>query len=175
MKRLSAILITIVILCGLEWRFRRIHIVPTTSFLEVFVRGLPTASNPDYGQTETHPIKLGAPDSADPMSEGRRNRTYFLLSLRGPSGQRVRYWRRGSCCSQDGAHGFFGSEPLDVFVVTYHGLETPVELFLNVYSFDDPQVPLGFTFKPTVVEKWPKVMFDNPWWTQLWERGLRTP
>ena len=174
MRQRSYLLAIVVVLLPLSGCGGHVKVDATTDFLKAFERGLPAASDPDYGRSETNAIKLGSPESADPMLEGRRNRTYYLLSLRGPNGERVRYTRLGSCCAQPGPHGHRGREMLDIFQVTYRGLDEPIDLYLNVYSFDEPEVPLGFTFDPTVMEKWTDVMGQNPWWTMWRARGLTT-
>ena len=138
-----------------------VEIDANTAFLRSFEAGLSPAFDSTYGRTEKHAIKLGAPESDDPVGEGRRNRTYFLLSLRGPDGQRVRYTRKGSCCHQPDPHGLDGEAPLDVFEVSYRGIDEPEELYFNVYSFEDPQVPSGFTFRRTVKRKWNDHMWEN--------------
>ena len=175
MRELSSIALAVVALLGTCGCGGNVEIDATTSFLKAFERGCQSASNADYGRSETSAIKLGSPESADPMLEGRRNRTYFLLSLRGPNGERVRYTRLGSCCAQPGPHGHLGREMLDIFQVTHRGLDEPIDLYFNVYSFDDPRVPVGLTFEPTVMEDWTDVMWQNPWWTTWQARGLTTP
>lgn len=172
MSQRSLSLTIVVLLLSLGGCRGNVKIDVTTNFLRAFERGLPEAFDPEYGRSETDAIKLGSPESSDPTLEGRRNRTYFLLSLRGPNGERARYTRLGSCCPQPGLHGHRGREMLDIFQVTYRGLDEPVDLYFNVHSFDKPEVPFGFTFEPTVMEKWTDVMWQNPWWTMWRARGL---
>lgn len=42
-------------------------------------------------------------------------------------------------------NGFMGRGLLDVYEVTYDGLPEPVELYLNLYDYEQPRAPVGFT------------------------------
>ncbi|NVJ01610.1 hypothetical protein HV824_26315 [Myxococcus sp. AM009] len=68
----------------------------------------------------------------------------YLQHLRGPQGQKVRYERRGSCCAFESEGSPFGAGMLDVYIVSYEGLEEPVMLYLNMYDRKDPRAPEGF-------------------------------
>ncbi len=69
--------------------------------------------------------------------------------LRSPSGDRVTFHRRGSCCpfeSPNSLHGLHAM--LDVYVVTYPGLPEPVKLYLNMYDEGMVAAPQGFVLEP---------------------------
>ena len=74
------------------------------------------------------------------MYVAARERRY-LDALRGPAGQPVRYKRTGTT----------GLEPnpqtvIDIYEVTYDGLDKPVTIYVDAYHFDDAlRAPLGFT------------------------------
>ncbi|ATB44615.1 hypothetical protein [Corallococcus macrosporus] len=88
-----------------------------------------------YGYSSEDPIHVGG---------GVNGEHEYLEHLRGPQGQKVRYERRGSCCFFESPDSPFGSGLLDVYDVTYDGLEAPVTLYLNMYERKDPRAPEGF-------------------------------
>jgi hypothetical protein len=92
-----------------------------------------------YG-TEPNPIKTGGG-----MSDGvERERAYFS-QLRGPHGERVTYERQGSCCSFPTPNALIGGMALlDIYSVKIEGGGT-VKLYLNMYDYDAPKAPVGFT------------------------------
>lgn len=104
---------------------------------------------PGYGYSEQDPIKVGCrPES------GPRNERNFLMRLRGPEGERVRFNRLGSCCQ------FQHKEQcppdrvkcdtcqyqglLDKYEVYHEGLSAPVILYLDMYRYENPCAPKGF-------------------------------
>lgn len=40
-----------------------------------------------------------------------------------------------------------GGGLLDVYEITYDGLDKPIELYINMYDYNDPMIPVGFTPK----------------------------
>ena len=88
-----------------------------------------------YGYSEDDPIHVGG---------GVDGEHEYLQHLRGPQGQKVRYERRGSCCAFESEGSPFGAGMLDVYIVSYEGLEEPVMLYLNMYDRKDPRAPEGF-------------------------------
>ena len=83
-----------------------------------------------YGYTLEDPIKVGG---------GTRGEREYLEKLRGPAGQQLRYTRLGSCSGPPLIGGL-----LDMYEVTYDGLQKPVTLYLDMYNRDEPSAPAGF-------------------------------
>jgi hypothetical protein len=78
----------------------------------------------------------------DPVRVGWGNQgvmTFFEL-LRGPEGQRVAWRRVGSCCGAEASP----RSGLEVFEVTYEGLDEPVRLYLDPHHGDAIHAPEGF-------------------------------
>lgn len=100
----------------------------------------------NYGYTVESPIMVGS--GKDGM-EGVVNERRFLNVLAGPKGEKVTYKRRGSGYSFKTKNGIGGgnSGMLDIYEVTYPGLEKPVVLYLNMYDSDTLKIPVGFTKK----------------------------
>jgi hypothetical protein len=99
------------------------------------------SADPTYGFTEANPVKVGGALE----QEGSRNQQLFLNALLGPNGEPITYQRRGSCCPFPTPHGFAGRGLLDVYEITYPGSADPVVLFLNMYDYDPPKAPRGFS------------------------------
>jgi hypothetical protein len=95
----------------------------------------PVSDDPSYGLTMEKPVRVGG----GAMYVAARERRY-LDALRGPAGEPLTYTRSGS----GGPPGLRG--PIDIYRVTWTGLETPVTLYLDAYHFDDaPKAPKGLT------------------------------
>ncbi len=88
------------------------------------------SSDPTYGYTKENPIKVGG----DAFDGPPRERAY-LDNLAGPKGEKLSYTRGGS--------DNFGDTILDTFNIT--GLGKTVTLYIDEYSFSEPQAPVGFT------------------------------
>jgi len=99
------------------------------------------STDPTYGVTEANPIKVGRAHG------GPRDEQLYLSALRGPDGQPVKSKRLGSCCHFDTPNDFgmgLGGL-LDKYEVKHRGVEKPVLLFLNMYDYEQPVTPMGFT------------------------------
>lgn len=90
-----------------------------------------------YGRVEANPIKVGGGPS--------RERDYLNL-LRGPNGEPVRYNRNGSCCGFETKNSPFGGGLLDIYSVWIGDATEPQKLYLNMYDYEQPKAPKGFTF-----------------------------
>lgn len=94
------------------------------------VRGEPAPMS--YGFRPEDPVRVGW---------GNQGVMTFFELLRGPDGQRVAWRRVGTCCGAEAAAPRAG---LEVFEVTYEGLEEPVRMYLDPYNGDAIHAPEGF-------------------------------
>jgi hypothetical protein len=113
------------------------------------------ADVPDsYGFSPENPIHVGG---------GPDGQHEFLETLRGPEGQPLAWRRLGSCCEFETPNGIMGFGLLDLYEVTYEGLQRPVILYLDMYESGPLMAPVGFTLpgeegpegprgKPKVIE-----------------------
>lgn len=85
-----------------------------------------------YGYTEANPIKVGG-DFIDGPSRERA----YLDNLLGPNGESLSYERQGSISGTESI--------LDIYVVTGNGINET--LYIDMYLFEEPQAPVGFTCK----------------------------
>ena len=100
------------------------------------------ATDKTYGYSEKNPIMVGK-EGGGPKDERR-----FLNALAGPKGEEISYQRLGSCCGFFTKNGLFGdSGMLDMYEVSYEGLDKPITLYINMYDSDVLQVPIGFTLR----------------------------
>ena len=96
-----------------------------------------------YGFTEQNAVKVGGAKN----SEGPVNERRFLNALLGPEGQQITYHRRGSCCPFNSPNGLMGSGLLDIYEVSYEGLDKPLLIYINMYDKGELKAPKGFTFR----------------------------
>lgn len=89
------------------------------------------ATDETYGYTEDNPIRVGGDAFGGPARERA-----FLDNLRGPNGEKLVYLRLGS--------EPYGETILDIYTLTGLGAGT-VTLYVDEYSYSDPQAPVGFT------------------------------
>lgn len=105
---------------------------------------MPSKKPKGYGYTSKEPIKVGGVrEGIGPASERA-----YLNKLAGPKGEAIWYSRVGSCCPFKTSNGFLNnSGMLDVYKVTYQGNTDTVELYLNMYDYEEQKLPKGFSWK----------------------------
>lgn len=79
-----------------------------------------------------------------------KNETAFLKALQGPNGEPISARRLSSCCEFKSSRAAFGKGYLDLWEITYEGLQQPILIYLNGYEFDQPKCPSGLSIKPEV-------------------------
>ena len=97
-----------------------------------------------YGYHESNPIKCGGGPSGE--------REYLSL-LRGPNDEPVRFSRDGSCCGFETPNGILGGGMLDIYSVWIGDQPEPVKLYLNMYDYEQPKAPKGFTYTTPLSRK----------------------
>ncbi|WP_440906602.1 hypothetical protein ACMZOO_17920 (plasmid) [Catenovulum sp. SX2] len=101
-----------------------------------------TSSDPEYGYSENKPIELGG-FLRGTKYEGAH--IEYFQSLLGPNGEAVQVKRLGSCCPFEDPSMPFGGGLLDQYELSYKGLPKPVVIYVNLYKFNKPIAPKGFT------------------------------
>jgi TonB-like protein len=95
----------------------------------------PVADDPAFATSQGQPVQVGG----GAMFVAARERRY-LDALRGPTGEQVQYKRTRTTRVEGDDRTI-----LDVYEVTYAGLEKPAVLYLDAYHFDDAlKAPKGF-------------------------------
>ena len=95
-----------------------------------------------YG-SKTNPVQVGGAKN----SSGPKNERRFLNALAGPNGERISYYRQGSCCEVKSENGFMGWAMLDNYRVTWEGSNDTVSIYINMYDAGVLKAPVGFTIK----------------------------
>lgn len=103
------------------------------------------SKDPTYGLTPTNPVQVGGNDK----SQGPNNERRYLNALAGPNGEKISYYRSGSCCpiKSDNDPFGFGSVMLDNYRVTWEGADDTVSIYINMYDYGTMEAPVGFTLK----------------------------
>ncbi|HCO66552.1 MAG TPA: 2-dehydro-3-deoxyphosphooctonate aldolase [Dysgonomonas sp.] len=96
-----------------------------------------------YGYSEKNAVQVGGSDKR----EGPLNERRFLNALAGPNGEKVSYYRAGSCCPVKSEKGLMGVAPLDNYRVTWEGSKDTVSIYINMYDYGELMAPVGFTIK----------------------------
>lgn len=89
------------------------------------------SADPEYGFTKDRPVQVGG---AGVPARQRR----YLDALRGPKGERLSVERIGSGPGPD------DDTLVDLYRVTYDGLEKPITLYLDWYHYTEVFAPQGF-------------------------------
>lgn len=94
------------------------------------------SDEPAFATTRERPVQVGGGTTSVAARERR-----YLDALRGPMGEAVQHKRIGSLRPGKDARTI-----LDIYEVTYPGLEKPLTIYLDGYHFDDAlKAPKGFT------------------------------
>jgi hypothetical protein len=98
------------------------------------------STDSDYGTRIEHPIAVGGGSMSGPARQRR-----YLDALRGPDGQVVRYTRGGVKFTPDKEETV-----IDLYQVTYDGLDQPMTLYLDMYHFTELKAPAGLVCGATI-------------------------
>jgi len=110
-------------------------LLATLRFFEIErTSACPLSSDPNYGFSLEAPIRVGNTN----LYDGAAREEAYLQTLRGPNGESVRYERLDALMLAD-------QSILDVYQVSYDGLDNPVTLYLDMYSYEMLLLPQGFT------------------------------
>ncbi len=108
-------------------------------------RDMALATDSTYGYSRDNPIKVGGAKA----EQGPQNERAFLDVLLGPHAEAVRYTRQGSCCRFKTSNALVMNVGLlDVYEVSYDGAAQPRILYINMYDYEVPRIPVGFTRAP---------------------------
>lgn len=95
-----------------------------------------------YGSAQNPILVGGVSDSQGPANERR-----YLDLLAGPNGEKITYTRTKSCCPFSTENSAMGEGLLDIYAISYDGLETPIELYINMYDYETLYAPVGLTIR----------------------------
>ena len=96
-----------------------------------------------YGYNKDYPINVFFVTSTwDEVNQKR-----YLDALAGPNGEKISYKRTGVCCPFPSKNINTGGGFLDVYEITYDGLDKPKILYINKYEKGILMPPVGFSVK----------------------------
>lgn len=95
------------------------------------------APDKEYALVGKKPAKVG-----DQSVENQRR---FISSLAGPNGEELFFHRIGSCSPYKSENGTMGIALVDIYEVTYDGLQEPILLYISFYDKETLYIPDGFT------------------------------
>ncbi len=87
-----------------------------------------------YGFSPDNPIQAGS----NQLSDGPQREQLYLLTLRGPNGEEILFDRQAPQFNQ-------ARVVVDPYLIEYEGLDTPVRLYFDLYSYAPLLAPAGFT------------------------------
>ncbi|HWQ46916.1 MAG TPA: hypothetical protein VN376_08620 [Longilinea sp.] len=89
------------------------------------------STDPTYGYSQDNPIRVGGDAFDGPFREDA-----YLTALRGHNGQVISSSRYSLP---------YGDTILDVFTITFPGAPGQLIIYIDEYSYAEPQAPVGFT------------------------------
>ena len=101
--------------------------------------------DPGYGLAGGQAVPVGGMPN---IALARNNVRSYLLRLRGPEGEEVRFELRERCCSFPSPDSPVGARgQLEVYTVSYEGLGKSIDLYLNPYQRGTLAPPVGFALQ----------------------------
>ncbi|WP_219550953.1 2-dehydro-3-deoxyphosphooctonate aldolase [Gramella sp. MT6] len=104
------------------------------------------ATDETYGLSPKNPVEVGGVRE----SRGPLNEMKYLDLLTGPNGEKISYYRAGSCCPVKSENGFMGKAMLDNYRVTWKNSKDTVSIYINMYDRGELKAPVGFGIKKQV-------------------------
>jgi hypothetical protein len=92
------------------------------------------ATDPTYGLSPENPIRLGSVN----LYDGITRMEAYLNTLRGPNFEEISYTRLDPMYNQ-------GDQIVDPYEISYVGLSKPLTLYFDLYTYEPPMAPVGFT------------------------------
>ena len=102
------------------------------------------SSDKKYGYDPDYPVNLGFL----PIGSATINVKRYFDALTGPQGQAITYTQKESCCPFPSRNDM-GAGLLDVYEVTWEGLNEPKLIHINLYEKGKVIAPMGLGIKKT--------------------------
>ena len=101
------------------------------------------SKDPKYGYHQDYPINLFYKNTINETINQQR----YLNALAGPNGETLYFKKLESCCPFPTKRSEMGAGFLEVYEVTWEGLQQPIRLYLNIYEKGFLMAPMGFNIK----------------------------
>jgi len=98
------------------------------------------SSDKNYGYDQDYPVNLGFM----PAQAAEINVKRYFGALSGPNGEKLTYTKVDTCCPFPSPKNEMGAGLLDVYEVTWPGLNKPHRIYINLYERGKIMAPKGF-------------------------------
>ncbi|OYQ48434.1 2-dehydro-3-deoxyphosphooctonate aldolase [Flavobacterium cyanobacteriorum] len=98
------------------------------------------SSDKKYGYNQDYPVNLGFL----PIQSAEINIKRYFGALSGPQGEKVSYKKVDTCCPFPSARNEMGAGLLDIYEVSWPGLNEPKRIYINLYEKGAVMAPKGF-------------------------------
>lgn len=96
-----------------------------------------------YGYDQDYPVNLGFMR----FEVAEINVKRYFGALTGPQGQEITYEKTDTCCPFPSERNAMGAGLLDIYEVTWEGLNEPKRIYINLYEKGEIIAPMGFGIK----------------------------
>ncbi|PZR11274.1 MAG: 2-dehydro-3-deoxyphosphooctonate aldolase [Flavobacterium psychrophilum] len=96
-----------------------------------------------YGYDQDYPVNLGFL----PLTTGEVSVQRYFGALAGPKGEKISYTKIESCCPFPTKKFDAGAGLLDVYEVSWEGLNEPKRIYINLYEKGKVIAPQGFSIR----------------------------
>lgn len=101
------------------------------------------SSDKSYGYDQNYPVNLGFL----PFKSGEISVKRYFGGLTGPDGEKLTYTKVDACCPFPTKKHDMGAGLLDIYEVTWDGLNEPKVIYVNLYEKGKVMAPHGFGLK----------------------------
>lgn len=98
------------------------------------------ATDSKYGFHEDFPVNVFYYSAKNDTINAHR----FLNALTGPNGEPINFKKIDICCPYTTKNNSLGAGYIDIYEVSYQGLNKPLQLYINIFEPGEMMVPLGF-------------------------------
>lgn len=98
------------------------------------------SSDKNYGYDQDYPINLGFM----PAQAAEINVKRYFGALSGPNGEKLTYNKVDTCCPFPSPKNDMGAGLLDIYEVTWPGVDKPKRIYINLYERGKIMAPKGF-------------------------------
>jgi hypothetical protein len=99
------------------------------------------SSDRKYGFDKDYPINLGF----DNERFGERSAMYFFNALQGPNGEKIAFIKIDNCCPFPTSRSTMGGGILEIYEVTFEGINTKYIMYVNIFDKGKIECPKGFS------------------------------
>ncbi len=96
-----------------------------------------------YGTNKDYPINIGF----DNENLSAKNISYFFNTLLGENGEKITYKKIDDCCPFPTKRSFMGAGLLNVYEISFEGIDKKINLYFNIYDKGKILCPNGFIIK----------------------------